>query len=124
MPRPGPTDTALPLALESRGDWTVATLTEASMMDVGLIESLHAKVLELAGDGAKNLALDFSRVEYVSSSMFGVLVASREAIGKGGGRLVLCALNERLAKLLKLARLDQLFECVASVDEVAPSSKS
>ena len=111
-----PDATALPLEVERRGGWRVARFAEASLMDVTLIEALHARILALVAEGPVDVLLDFRGVEYVSSSMFGVLVAIREAVGKAGGRLVLCGLNDRLLRLLKLARLDAMFEIADDVD--------
>lgn len=114
---------ALPIEVKKRGAWTVVRFTEASLMDVKLIEALHARVLEVVAGGSTQLVLDFSQVEYISSSMFGVLVATREAVAKAGGTLVLCALNERLNRLLKLARLDSIFTVAPDVAAATKAPK-
>ena len=101
------------LAVATRGDWTVIRLQDASMMDVQVIERLHGQIRQLVEQGCTRLILDFKKVEYISSSMVGVLVALQQDItkrGGGGGRLILSALNNRLAELLRLTRLESMFQ--------------
>ena len=102
-------DDLLPVRLADRGEWTVVRIEEPSMMDVKVIEALHARVAALLGGGRLRLVIDFEEVLYISSSMVGVLVAARQDVAKAHGELVLCGLNGRLLELLKLTRLLPMF---------------
>jgi len=100
----------VPVKIAERGDWTVLRITEPSLMDVAVIEQLNEQVEAQLSAGRRKLVLDFKHVQYISSSMVGVLVATNQSVKKAKGQLILCALNERLLELLKLTRLDKMFK--------------
>ena len=92
-----------------RDGWAVLRLLEASLMDPAVIDALGQHVDRLLAEGNKNLIIDFREVEYISSSMVGVLVGTRQSVSRAGGKLVLCGLNARLHELLKITRLEKMF---------------
>ena len=100
---------ALPADVYERDGWTVLHLKEASLMDPSVIEALGTHVEQLLAQGCKRLMIDFQMVQYISSSMVGVLVGARQSVDKAGGKLVLCGLHPRLHELLKLTRLEKMF---------------
>ncbi len=106
----------LPMKVAERNGWTVLRLQEPSLMDVAVIEALHQRIRDLIGDGKTQLVLDFKKVQYISSSMVGVLVAAQQEVQTANGKLILSTLNERLVELLKLTRLESMFT-------VAPSAR-
>jgi anti-sigma B factor antagonist len=109
-------DEKLPVRLEQRGGWTVLHLLEASLMSPAVIDALGAHVERLLGEGKKDLVLDFAQVQYISSSMIGVLVGARQSVSKTGGRLVLAGLNPRLRELLKITRMEKMFTQAPDVE--------
>ena len=66
-------------------------------------------VLEELERGARRLRLDFTRTRYVDSSGLGVLVSLARQVRERGGELRIANLNEDLALLFKLTKLDALF---------------
>ena len=78
-------------------------------MDAAVIEALGDHINALLSQGRPRIVLDFKKVQYISSSMVGVLVGSRQAAEQAGGQLILAGLNERLHELLRLTRLDRMF---------------
>ena len=113
-PKPAPDSPAsagekLPVDIRDKGAWTVVRLREPSLMDPAVIEALNTHVESLLARNRSRLILDFEQVQYISSSMVGVLVGTRQSVAKSGGELVLCALNPRLLELLKITRLDKMF---------------
>ena len=75
----------LPVKIAERGDWTVLRITEPSLMDVSVIETLNEQVEAKLAEGRKKLVLDFKHVQYISSSMVGVLVATNQSVKKAKG---------------------------------------
>src|SRR5262245_53529969 len=55
------------------------------------------------------LLLNFRDVEYVSSAALGVFITLHRRLESGGGQLVLCFLSPAIHELLKLLKLDRLF---------------
>lgn len=57
--------------------------------------------------GARNLELDFSRVESLDSMGIGLLVATRNSLAKLGGTLAITGVKKEILQLLVLMRLDK-----------------
>lgn len=77
-----------------------------SAQDVpALRESFRACIQE----GARNLELDFSRVESLDSMGIGLLVATHNSLAKQGGALQLTGVKKDIHQLLSLMRLDKHF---------------
>lgn len=108
-PAPGSPQEKLPATLAEQRGWAVLHLLEPSLMDPAVIEALNAHVERLLSAGRRNLILDFAQVQYISSSMVGVLVGARHSVARASGRLVLAGLNRRLHELLKITRLQKMF---------------
>jgi anti-sigma B factor antagonist len=67
-------------------------------------EALHAALA--AGDGA--LVVDLSRVELLDATGLGVLVGTHRRAGLAGRRLVLRDAAPRVARLLRMTRVDRI----------------
>lgn len=63
-----------------------------------------------------HIVLDLKATEYVDSSALGALVAFMKDVKSYGGRLTLCNLSRSLLTLLKLSKLDMLFEIAQDLD--------
>lgn len=79
-----------------------ATATEFDDEIMGLIESGH-----------KNLLLDMSEVEFLSSAGLRTLVSARKALQKSSGGIKLARPSERVEDTLDIAGLDVLFEAIS-----------
>jgi anti-anti-sigma factor len=60
--------------------------------------------------------VDLSGVPYVDSAGLGVLVNSYVSHQRNGRRLILAGVPERVMSLLKMTRVDQIFEMHADTD--------
>ena len=65
----------------------------------------------------KDLALDLSAVRFVDSSALGALVSVYKAAA--GGRVRLLGVTAPVLGLLKLTRMDRVFEIVESLESAA-----
>jgi len=54
--------------------------------------------------------VDFSALEYISSSGLGVLLVAQKRLAKSGGSLRLVGLNKHIADVFRYSGLDQVFE--------------
>lgn len=78
-----------------------ATAGEFDEAIMGLIESGH-----------KNLLLDMSEVDFLSSAGLRTLVSARKALQKSSGVIKLTQPSQRVVDTLDIAGLDVLFEAI------------
>lgn len=95
----------------SKGNWTVLNLD--GKIDNEGAEILQGKILPLMTGG--KIALDFTKVEYVTSSGFRTLmVAFREQAAKGG-RLLLGSMSKDVSRYFEIAGLHTYFKLVPDI---------
>jgi anti-sigma B factor antagonist len=78
--------------------------------------ALHNKISE----GVRILVLDFSQTEFMASAGIRVLLRARKRLGREGGTLKLCAMNEMVRNVLDLTGLTPVLDIHASVAEALP----
>jgi anti-sigma B factor antagonist len=82
------------LAVEQRGDVTVARFKIARLLKEGTVEVIGEQLFALVdAEGRRRLVLDFSRVERVYSVMLAKIAALHQKLEAAGGRLALCQLH-------------------------------
>jgi anti-sigma B factor antagonist len=82
--------------------------------DAALVPEFKRCLAELATPMPGNQALDMSDVRFVDSSALGVLVSVYKA--SGGGRVRLVGVTPPVLGLLKLTRMDRVFEIVDTLE--------
>ena len=73
--------------------------------------------IEEAASPDWRLIVDMTDVTFVASSGIGMLVKLHQAAKEAGGKLVVCGLNDQLADLMRMTRMDRLFAIVNDVDK-------
>ncbi len=81
--------------------------------------SLNDEVRRLVEAGKKKFIVDMGSVEHVNSSGLGILIASLNAVRQAGGDLKVANVSQRVTDLLKITKLNQIFESFPSVEEAA-----
>ncbi len=61
--------------------------------------------------------IDLARVDYMNTPGLAVMVEALQAARKGKTRLVLCNLNPKVEAILKIAKLNTVFEITGTLDE-------
>jgi anti-anti-sigma factor len=90
------------------GDVTVIRFTRRTVLDPEAIEAVGARLLALVRyEGRRKLALDFGRVESLTSAMLGKLVALHQAVEADGGRLVFCSVGPFLRQIFAICNFPQ-----------------
>jgi anti-sigma B factor antagonist len=114
--------------IDEREHYTVLTLQEANLNSV-MAPDLKSKFFLLKQEGARNLILDLSTVQFVDSSgLSAILTAHR--LWKSDGAFVMCGeLNGMVRRLIEISRLDTILTHVATVDDaiervMSPSTTS
>ncbi len=81
--------------------------------------SLNDEVRKLIEAGKRKFVIDMGSVEHINSSGLGILIASLNAVRQAGGDLKVANLSARVVDLLKITKLNQIFESFKSVEEAA-----
>ncbi len=77
-------------------------------LDAAVSAGFKEEVQAMIAQGASNILLDFSQVDFIDSSCLGALVSLLKAL-HGKGELALCSLNSNIHSMFKLTRMDKVF---------------
>jgi len=70
-----------------------------------------------AASSGRDIVLDLSGLEYVSSAGLRCFMLAAKHVGGHGGKIVLAALRPVVAEIFQISRFDMLFEIFPSVRE-------
>jgi anti-sigma B factor antagonist len=111
-PRPAP-PTANGLVMMPIQDILLVDFQHARVLDAQVIEAIGRDLYALVDQQArKKLILDFSKVEFLSSQMLGVIMTLHKKSAAIKGRVVLCGLRPELKKVFALMKIDKLVPIV------------
>lgn len=97
------------ISSENRGSALVLHIQEPRV-DMVVARKFREGLSSYLKDKPARIVLDLKETEYFDSSALGALVAFMKDVKAYGGQLVLCNLSRSLLTLLKLSKLDLLFE--------------
>lgn len=93
------------------GEITIVRFTDRKILDAAAIEELGGELFALVeNDNRKNLLLNFTGVEFLSSAALNKLIILDKKIKANGGRLKMCHLRPEIAEIFAITRLDKLFD--------------
>jgi anti-sigma B factor antagonist len=93
------------------GEITVVRFRDRKILDATAIEELGGELFALVeNDNRKNLLLNFTGVEFLSSAALNKLIILDKKIKAHGGRLKMCHLRPEIAEIFSITRLDKLFD--------------
>ena len=98
---------------EERNDG-VLVLLPVGRLDSGNVNAFEASVMQRIGDGERRLIVDFSRLEFVSSSGLRVLLLAAKALKAAAGQLVLCGMKPHVEDVFRISGFDRLVPVKAS----------
>jgi anti-sigma B factor antagonist len=99
---------------EEKGRFTVIYLEEKKI-GVENIVKIKKDVLDAISVSKDTVIIDFSKVDYLDSSGMGMLLSLQKK--SKDKELRLCGLNDAVANLLKLTKLDTIFKIYDTVEE-------
>ena len=76
------------------------------------------EVISYMERGNHTIVLDLSQVSFIDSCGLGALIASLKAVGSDG-QLVICGLQDAVAGIFKLTRMDRVIRLFASSHDAA-----
>lgn len=97
------------------GSVNVVELHLPQVLDADTFDQLNNTLLStLDTVGAGRCVLDLTYVQYMGSSMLGLMVNARQRVKAAGGKLVLCGMSDWLIQTFRTCSLEKLF--VTAVD--------
>lgn len=108
------------IAWRAVGDVTVLDLTGRLTVSPSDTEvaPLRAAIGELTTEGGADVALNLAGLTYLDARGLGELVHALKMVRAAGGQLMLLKPSPRVARLLSVTRLDTVFECCETEDEL------
>ena len=101
---------------------TVVKLTDERILEQGDIIAVESSIMPLIEQSKGiNLIIDFSNVQFLSSSVLGLLVRISKKIYEGSGQLRLCGIGPKILEIFRITRLDRVFEIHENVEEAEKS---
>ena len=90
---------------------TLVSFRVASILDGAVVEAIADELYGLVDQQAqRKLVLDFTSVQFLSSSMLGVLIALHKKSKAIKGRVILCGLRPQLLKIFNIMKLQKVLE--------------
>ena len=86
-------------------------------LDAASSSILDRKIHQLMEESRKQLALDFTRIDYLSSSGMRVLLAATKRLKAAKGCLILFSLSPEVAELISLAGFDKILHTCSTEKE-------
>ena len=103
------------LEFDRRGEVTVVRVLE-TVFDAACAPEFKQRVGACIERGERRIALDFERVTFLDSGGLGALLSLVRLL-EGGGYLALCGCTAPVAEILRLTRLDRVFDFYRTSEE-------
>ena len=89
----------------------------AGEVDLYTAPELKHQLVEVIGNGAKDVVVDFSRTTFIDSTTLGVLVGGVKRLRPNGGRLSIVCSDRNITKIFEITGLDRVFTIYPTRDE-------
>ena len=90
-------------------DETFITFNDRELLDEAVIKQLDREIMSLVGEkNPQNILLDFSKVDFMSSSFLGLLVKLHKRVSERNGQLKLCNIDKKIKKVFQITQLDKI----------------
>lgn len=106
----------MPLEIVPEDQGAVRVLRLKGRLDAVTSDRLQQHLSGLVRERAR-VVLDLGGVDYVSSAGLRVLLAAHDDLERGGGRLILAAIQDYVAEVLEVAGLDSVLPSARTVEE-------
>lgn len=101
----------------------VTLITVRGEVDVFTSPALEARLADAVDDGAVRVVVDLSPVDFLDSTALGVLVGGWKRMRAADGDLVVVCAAERLLRLFRITRLDEVLPSFPTSPPHAPGGR-
>ncbi len=96
---------------------TVLAFTDRRILEEQDIRALQDSVVSVIEQAADiQLVLDFGQVEFLSSSVLGLLIRISKLISEKNGKLSLCNISPKIYEVFKITQLTKIFDIQKDVN--------
>jgi anti-sigma B factor antagonist len=96
----------------------------AGEVDLYTAPEFKQQLLEVIGQGAKDVVVDFTDTTFIDSTTLGVLVGGVKRLRTNDGRLSLVCSDRNITKIFEITGLDRVFTIHQSRDEAIAALSS
>ena len=89
----------------------------AGEVDLYTAPEFKQQLLEVIGQGAKHVVVDFSETTFIDSTTLGVLVGGVKRLRTNEGQLSLVCSDRNITKIFEITGLDRVFTIYPTRDE-------
>jgi anti-sigma B factor antagonist len=89
----------------------------AGEVDLYTAPEFKQQLLDVIGQGAKDVVVDFSDTTFIDSTTLGVLVGGVKRLRTNDGQLSLVCSDRNITKIFEITGLDRVFTIYGSRDE-------
>ena len=86
-------------------------------VDLYTAPEFKQQLLEVVGQGGKDVVVDFSNTTFIDSTTLGVLVGGVKRLRPNGGQLALVCSDRNITKIFEITGLDKVFPIYTTRDE-------
>ncbi len=99
------------LQVSAVGEVTVVRFVDRKILDEANIQELGQELFQLVEEeGCKNLLLNFSSVDFLSSTALGKLITLDKKVKAHGGKLKCSNIRPEIYEVFRLTKLNKLFD--------------
>ena len=110
------------ISVDYAQDATVITLTDEKILRTADIIALEESIMPLIeAEESARIVIDFTNVQFLSSSVLGLLIRISKKIYEQDGQLRLCNINPKIFSIFKITRLDKIFDICNNLSEAIKS---
>ena len=101
---------------EQLGDDTYV-ISLSGEVDLYTAPEFKERLLEVVGQGGKDVVVDFTNTTFIDSTTLGVLVGGVKRLRPNGGQLTLVCSDRNITKIFEITGLDKVFPIYSTRDE-------
>jgi anti-anti-sigma factor len=105
------------LSIQPSAVGEVTLLEFEGNLDTNSAPDAQAALTEAISDGARKLLVDFEQLDFISSAGLRVLLSAAKAIGREGGKMHICTLNETVDEVFEISGFSTIFNVFATRDD-------
>ena len=105
-------------------DDTTYVISLTGEVDLYTAPEFKQQLLDVIGQGGKDVVVDFSDTTFIDSTTLGVLVGGVKRLRPAGGSLALVCTDENITKIFEITGLDRVFPIHSSREEALEAVSS
>lgn len=100
-----------------RPEQGIVVISPSTDIDMSRSPELRSTIRQEMGSEVHKVVVDLEEVHYMDSSGLATLVEAMRNASNAKTQLVICCMNEKVAAIFEIARLDSFFSIVPNRDE-------